>query len=92
MFEDDGMGDFESEVMMQAFESARTFRPRLLIYGVPGMGQQYLGSAILHHLEKTHVQSFDLATLMGDSARVCIVWDCANVRPLNPRLSNYLLR
>jgi ATPase family AAA domain-containing protein 2 len=35
-----------------------------------GMGQQYLGAAILHHLEKTHVQSFDLATLMGDSARV----------------------
>jgi hypothetical protein len=34
------------------------------------MGQQYLGAAILHHLEKTHVQSFDLATLMGDSARV----------------------
>jgi SpoVK/Ycf46/Vps4 family AAA+-type ATPase len=33
------------------------------------MGQQYLGAAILHHLEKTHVQSFDLATLMGDSAR-----------------------
>jgi SpoVK/Ycf46/Vps4 family AAA+-type ATPase len=33
------------------------------------MGQQYLGAAILHHLEKIHVQSFDLATLMGDSAR-----------------------
>jgi len=70
MFEDDGMVGFESEVMMQAFESARTFRPRLLICGDPGMGQHYLGSAILHHLEKTHVQSFDLATLMGDSARV----------------------
>jgi len=70
MWEDDGPGGFESEVMIQAFESARTFRPRLLIYGETGMGQQYLGAAILHHLEKTHVQSFDLATLMGDSARV----------------------
>jgi hypothetical protein len=75
MFEDDGMGGFESEVMMQSFESARTFRPRLLIYGNAGMGQHYLGSAILHHLEKTHVQSFDLATLMGDSARVLLFCD-----------------
>ena len=84
MFEDDGMGGFESEVMMQgispnnikvnfvAFESARTFRPRLLIHGDVGMGQHYLGAAILHHLEKTHVQSFDLAILMGDSGRVII--------------------
>jgi len=70
MWEDDGPAGFESEVMIQAFESARTFRPRLLIYGETGMGQQYLGAAILHHLEKTHVQSFDLATLLGDSARV----------------------
>jgi ATPase family AAA domain-containing protein 2 len=59
---------------MLAFEAARTFRPRLLIHGVGGMGQQYLGAAILHHLEKTHVQSFDLATLMGDSARVTLLW------------------
>ena len=80
MYEEE-VGGFETEVLMQgtvsnarqltlAFESARTFRPRLMIYGDAGMGQQYLGAAILHHLEKTHVQSFDLATLMGDSARV----------------------
>ncbi len=92
MFEDDGMGGFENEVMMQAFESARTFRPRLLIYGEAGMGQQYLGSAILHHLEKTHVQSFDLATLMGDSARVRPSSTYSNIRHLNLHLFSYLSR
>jgi SpoVK/Ycf46/Vps4 family AAA+-type ATPase len=33
------------------------------------MGQAWLGPAILHHLEGFHVQSLDLGTLMGDSAR-----------------------
>jgi SpoVK/Ycf46/Vps4 family AAA+-type ATPase len=33
------------------------------------MGQAWLGPAILHYLEGFHVQSLDLGTLMGDSAR-----------------------
>lgn len=33
------------------------------------MGQHYIAAAILHHFEKVHVQSFDLATLMGDATR-----------------------
>jgi ATPase family AAA domain-containing protein 2 len=45
------------------------------------MGQQYLGGAILHHLEKIHVQPFDLATLMGDSARVIIKLTRADLDP-----------
>ena len=47
----------------------RTYRPRILIHGPAGMGQAWLGPAILHHLEGFHVQSLDLGTLMGDSAR-----------------------
>ena len=35
------------------------------------MGQSYLAAALLNHFEGLHVQSFDLATLLGDSARVC---------------------
>lgn len=62
-------GGFEREKMMSDFETARVFRPRLLIHGPTGMGQHYIAAAILHHLEKVHVQSFDLATLMGDSTR-----------------------
>lgn len=57
---------FGREAMHQEFERSRIFRPRLLLSGAPGMGQGYLASAILHHLEGVHVQNFDLATLLGD--------------------------
>ncbi|GAA5958407.1 hypothetical protein JCM3765_007866 [Sporobolomyces pararoseus] len=67
-FVDDG-GGFEKEKMLQAFETLRVFRPRLLILGEPGSGQGYVGSAVLHHLEGFHVQTLDLATLVSDSSR-----------------------
>lgn len=53
------------------FERSRVFRPRLLIRGTPGMGQQYLAGALLNHFEGLHVQAFDLPTLLSDSTRVC---------------------
>ena len=59
---------FQREKMLQAFETSRVFRPRLLIKGMPGMGQQYLSAALLNHFEGIHIQSFDLSTLFGDSA------------------------
>ncbi|EMC94550.1 hypothetical protein BAUCODRAFT_73927, partial [Baudoinia panamericana UAMH 10762] len=65
---DDELG-FERETMQRQFESSRIFRPRLLIHGLQGMGQQYLGAALLGKLEGIHVQSFDMATLMKDSTR-----------------------
>ena len=78
MYDDreDEMG-FERETMQRQFESARVFRPRLLIHGVHGMGQQYLGAALLSRLEGVHVQNFDMATLMKDSTRVSldVLWD-----------------
>lgn len=55
-----------------AMETLRVYRPRLVLYGSPGMGQEYIGAAVLHHLEGYHVQTFDLGTLMVDSARVRI--------------------
>ncbi|EAQ89113.1 hypothetical protein CHGG_05732 [Chaetomium globosum CBS 148.51] len=64
-FEDADHG-FGREAMHQEFERSRIFRPRLLISGVPGIGQNYLAAAILHHLEGVHVQTMDLATLLGD--------------------------
>jgi hypothetical protein len=70
-FEDADHG-FGREAMHQEFERSRIFRPRLLISGVPGMGQNYLAAAILHHLEGVHVQTMDLATLLGDG-RVSIL-------------------
>ncbi|CAF9941143.1 hypothetical protein IMSHALPRED_002445 [Imshaugia aleurites] len=58
-----------AERMQQEFERSRVFRPRLLIKGAPGMGQQYLAGALLNHLEGLHVQSFDLPTLLSDSTK-----------------------
>lgn len=59
----------QTERMQQEFERSRVFRPRLLVRGVPGMGQQYLAAALLNHFEGLHVQAFDLPTLLSDSGR-----------------------
>ncbi|KAI1500706.1 hypothetical protein F5X99DRAFT_229533 [Biscogniauxia marginata] len=64
-YEDDDFG-FDREALQQEFESSRVFRPRLLISGMPGMGQSYINSAILHYFEGIHVQNFDLPTILGD--------------------------
>jgi SpoVK/Ycf46/Vps4 family AAA+-type ATPase len=73
MFEqyDDADQGFEREAMQQEFERSRVFRPRMLIHGQPGMGQNYLAGAVLNHFEGLHVQSFDLPTIFNDSGRVC---------------------
>ncbi len=60
---------FEREATMRNFESSRIFRPRLLIMGLQGMGQQYLGAALLNKIEGLHVQSFDLPTILEDPTR-----------------------
>ncbi|KAH7127003.1 ATPase family AAA domain-containing protein 2 [Dendryphion nanum] len=60
---------FEKEATLRDFEFGRVFRPRLLITGPQGMGQQYLGAALLSKIEGLHVQSFDLPTIYEDSTR-----------------------
>ncbi|GJN91481.1 hypothetical protein Rhopal_004504-T1 [Rhodotorula paludigena] len=62
-------GGFEKEKMLQAFETLRVFRPRMIICGEPSMGQSYVAAAVLQHLEGFHVQTLDLATLVSDSTR-----------------------
>ena len=96
-YDDDDLG-FARETMQQDFERSRVFRPRLLICGEAGMGQQYLGGAILNHFEGLHVQSFDLPTIYSDSSRVSDILVSlrrfANFvrRLLSPPSYNYLLR
>lgn len=51
-------------------QTLRVYRPRVVIHGAVGMGQEYLGAASLHFLEGFHVQSLELGTLMNDSTRV----------------------
>jgi SpoVK/Ycf46/Vps4 family AAA+-type ATPase len=65
---DDEKG-FEREATLRNMESGRIFRPRLLINGLQGMGQQYLGAALLNKVEGLHVQSFDLSTILEDPSR-----------------------
>ncbi|KAJ5752398.1 hypothetical protein N7520_009315 [Penicillium odoratum] len=60
---------FRREQMIQEFDRSRVFRPRMLLRGPQGMGQQYLAGALLHHFEGLHVQAFDLPTLLSDSTR-----------------------
>ncbi|KIW92116.1 uncharacterized protein Z519_07100 [Cladophialophora bantiana CBS 173.52] len=68
-YEDTAHGhSFGREKMQQTFETTRVFRPRLLIHGKMGMGQQYVASALLNHFEGLHVQAFDVPTLFSDSA------------------------
>ena len=62
-------GSMSAEKMLQEFERSQVFRPRLVLRGLPGMGQQYIINALLHHLEGLYVQSFDLPTLLSDSTR-----------------------
>lgn len=51
-------------------QTLRVYRPRVVIHGSVGMGQEFLGAAALHFLEGFHVQSLELGTLMSDSTRV----------------------
>ncbi|KDR71037.1 hypothetical protein GALMADRAFT_75355 [Galerina marginata CBS 339.88] len=70
-FEDEGgeEGALEKEMLSQAMQTLRVYRPRVIIHGPIGMGQGYIGAAALHHLEGYHVQSLELGTLMSDSTR-----------------------
>lgn len=65
----DADGGFARIQRQKLFEKSRTCRPKLLITGDTGMGQQYLGSALLHHLEGFHIQQLDLGSLYADSSR-----------------------
>ena len=51
-------------------QSLRIYRPRVIVHGPVGMGQNYVGAAALHFLEGYHIQSLELGTLIGDSTRV----------------------
>ncbi|KAL0569754.1 TAT-binding protein-like protein 7, AAA ATPase [Marasmius crinis-equi] len=62
-------GALEREMTLQSMEKLRIYRPRIVLHGSIGMGQTYVGAAVLHHLEGYHVQSLELGSLLGDSTR-----------------------
>ena len=67
--ENDEDGGFAKMELVKRLEASRVHRPRLLITGEAGNGQQYLGAAVLNHLEGFNVQSLDLGSLFIDSTR-----------------------
>lgn len=67
--ENDEDGGFAKHELLRRLESTRICRPRLLLTGKPGNGQQYLGSAILNYLEGFNVQHLDLSSIFNDSTR-----------------------
>ncbi|KAF8520270.1 AAA-domain-containing protein [Hysterangium stoloniferum] len=70
-WEEDGDDDtaLQRETLLQSLDILRIYRPRIVLYGPPGMGQGYVGAAALHHLEGFHLQSLDLGNLHSDSSR-----------------------
>ena len=84
-----------------AMETLRVYRPRIVVYGPVGMGQNYIGTAALHHLEGYHVQNLDLGTLLSDSTRVCLhvaiaertlTISLSHIRRARPQLCNFSSR
>ncbi len=65
-WEQDG-DSLEREMVLQGLETLRVYRPRLLIHNEQNLGQRFIGSAILHYLEGYHIQSLDVATLLGQT-------------------------
>ncbi|GJJ08616.1 hypothetical protein Clacol_002835 [Clathrus columnatus] len=69
---EDDEGDtkaLEREELAQSIHTLRIYRPRIILHGQQGMGQEYVAAAALHYLEGFHIQSLDLGSLMGDSSR-----------------------
>ena len=77
----------EQELLHQALDRARVYRPRFLLHGAPGLGQATVASAILHQLEGLHVQTLNVASLLGDSGttpEAAVVQQFNEARRLKP--------
>ncbi|XP_041358072.1 ATPase family AAA domain-containing protein 2-like isoform X2 [Gigantopelta aegis] len=67
---DDSMQNSFLNFSSYAYNKPSTYRPRLLISGMSGMGQTaHVGPAILHYLEQLPVHVLDLPTLYAISAK-----------------------
>ncbi|CUS22483.1 LAQU0S05e06414g1_1 [Lachancea quebecensis] len=70
MEDSDEEGDgFSKAEFLRNVERARVCKPRLIVTGSKGNGQQYIGAAILHYLEEFNIQMLDVGTLASDSTR-----------------------
>ncbi|CAR21745.1 chromatin segregase YTA7 [Lachancea thermotolerans CBS 6340] len=66
---DEESDGFSKAEFLRNMEKARVCKPRLIVTGSRGNGQQYVGAAILHYLEDFNMQMLDVGTLASDSTR-----------------------
>ncbi|CEP64038.1 chromatin segregase YTA7 LALA0_S10e00804g [Lachancea lanzarotensis] len=68
-YSDEAEDGFSKAEFLRTVEKSRICKPRLVVTGPRGNGQQYIGAAILHFLEDFNIQMLDVGTLMGDATR-----------------------
>jgi len=57
-----------TKTFLTVMETLRISRPRVVLHEPVGMGQGYVGPAVLHHLE-----GYKLGSILGDSTLVCFL-------------------
>ncbi|CAI4063048.1 hypothetical protein SKDZ_07G5080 [Saccharomyces kudriavzevii ZP591] len=67
--ENKGLSKFKSYEFFESMAESQICKPRLLVNGPKGNGQQYVGAAILNYLEDFNIQNLDLASLVSESSR-----------------------
>ena len=60
---------FSKHELLNQISNSRICKPRLLITGPMGNGQQYIGAAILNYLDDYNVQTLDVASILSESSR-----------------------
>ncbi|SCU86506.1 LAFA_0E01200g1_1 [Lachancea sp. 'fantastica'] len=66
---DEAEDGFLRAEFLRTVEKSRICKPRLVVTGSRGNGQQYIGAAILHFLEDFNIQMLDVGTLVSDATR-----------------------
>ena len=61
--------NFHQQELIKRLNETRVCRPRLLVTGPVGNGQQYIGAAILDYLEHYNIQKLDLGNLVSETSR-----------------------
>ncbi|KAG7694286.1 hypothetical protein KL951_004164 [Ogataea haglerorum] len=61
-------GGFRHQQLLARLNQQRVFKPRLLLAGNTGDGQEYVANAVLHSFEGFNVQTLDFAKLHSDAS------------------------
>ncbi|KAL6946802.1 hypothetical protein ACO0QE_001651 [Hanseniaspora vineae] len=62
-------GGFGKQEFLKELKDSRVSRPRFLLCGRRGNGQQYIGSALLNFMEGINIQNLDLSAIMSETTK-----------------------